>query len=143
MKPPSPCLIVDSNIILSTVLGRPALQKLKAVSTQRILVVTSDSLTEIERVATHVLSTKVERAALQDALALLVVIEHEDYRGGLAIAAQFLRNAPPSRNGSMEDAHILACAWIFNADIWSHDRDFAGTGWPNWSTANLMAALQD
>jgi hypothetical protein len=31
--------------------------------------------------------------------------------------------------------------WLAEADIWSHDRDFAGTGWPSWSTANLRAAL--
>jgi hypothetical protein len=49
--------------------------------------------------------------------------------------------APASRNGSSSDAHVLALAWLAEADIWSHDRDFAGTGWPSWSSANLRAAL--
>lgn len=34
-------------------------------------------------------------------------------------------------------------AWLYDADIWSHGRDFAGTGWPSWSNANLAAALAD
>jgi predicted nucleic acid-binding protein len=57
-------------------------------------------------------------------------------------AARMLKNAVASRNGSPADAHLLAVAWIYKADIWSHDRDFAGTGWPSWSSANLLAALE-
>lgn len=45
-------------------------------------------------------------------------------------------------NGSVRDAHILALAWTLDADIWSHDRDFAGTGWPSWSNGNLRASLR-
>jgi predicted nucleic acid-binding protein len=56
-------------------------------------------------------------------------------------AQTVLRNAAASKNGSTNDAHVLALAWTVDADLWSHDRDFAGTGWPSWSTANLMAAL--
>jgi predicted nucleic acid-binding protein len=52
-----------------------------------------------------------------------------------------LRNAPASRNGSVTDAHLLALAWTLDADLWSHDRDFAGTGWPSWSTSNLLTAV--
>lgn len=52
-----------------------------------------------------------------------------------------LRDAVPSRNGSTRDAHILALAWIADADIWSADRDFAGAGAASWSTANLIRAL--
>ncbi len=44
-------------------------------------------------------------------------------------------------SGSERDAHLLACAWAFDADIWTHDRALAGTGWPSWSTANLSDAL--
>jgi predicted nucleic acid-binding protein len=59
----------------------------------------------------------------------------------LELAAQYLRDAVASQNGSVVDAHILACAWSYDADIWSFDRDFAGTGVASWSTANLMRAL--
>ncbi len=137
----SASLIVDSNIILSAALGKKTLSKLDQVRARRTLVVTDDSLIEVNRVERHVMETELERNTLKDVLSALIPIDKADYRSGLAIAAQFLRNAPPSRNGSMEDAHILACAWIFNADIWSHDRDFAGCGWPVWSTINLIAAL--
>jgi hypothetical protein len=52
-----------------------------------------------------------------------------------------LKNSVPSRNGSTRDAHLLALAWSAGADIWTHDRDFAGTGVATWSTTNLMRAL--
>lgn len=76
-------------------------------------------------------------------LELLDVPSPERYEHGIAEATDTLRNAVASRNGSMSDAHILALAWTYEADIWSHDRDFAGTGWPSWSNANLAAALAD
>lgn len=52
-----------------------------------------------------------------------------------------LRDSVPSTNGSTQDAHLLALAWSTAADIWTHDRDFAGTGVATWSTTNLMRAL--
>jgi PIN domain len=54
-----------------------------------------------------------------------------------------LRDAVPSRNGSSDDAHALALAWSLEADIWSTDRDFAGTGVASWSTPNLIRGLAD
>jgi hypothetical protein len=32
-------------------------------------------------------------------------------------------------------------AWSTDADIWTTDRDFAGTGVATWSTPNLVRAL--
>lgn len=52
-----------------------------------------------------------------------------------------LRDAVPSRNGSTRDAHVLALAWSLDADVWTTDRDFAGTGVATWSTPNLMRGL--
>ena len=63
------------------------------------------------------------------------------YSDRMAVAATCLRLAVPSRNGSTGDAHILALAWHLDADIWSGDRDFAGTGWPSRSSANLYRAI--
>jgi hypothetical protein len=54
-----------------------------------------------------------------------------------------LRDAVASRNGSIKDAHVLALAWSVEADIWTTDRDFAGTGVGSWSTPNLMWGLAD
>jgi len=52
-----------------------------------------------------------------------------------------LREAVASRNGSTRDSHVLALAWSSDADIWTSDRDFAGTGVPTWSTPNLRRGL--
>jgi len=49
----------------------------------------------------------------------------------------------PQRNGSTRDAHVLALAWSVEADVWTTDRDFAGTGTATWSTPNLMRALAE
>ena len=61
----------------------------------------------------------------------------------LARSEAVLRDAVPSRNGSIRDAHVLALAWSVDADVWTTDRDFAGTGVATWSTANLMRGLAD
>ncbi len=54
-----------------------------------------------------------------------------------------LRDAAASRNGSTDDAHVLALAWSIDADLWSTDRDFAGTGVATWSTPNLVRGLAE
>jgi len=46
-----------------------------------------------------------------------------------------------SRNGAIDDAPVLALAWSLDADVWTTDRDFAGTGVASWSTPNLIRAL--
>ncbi len=61
----------------------------------------------------------------------------------LAQSEVALRDAVASRNGSTKDAHVLALAWDVDADIWTPDRDFAGTGIATWSTPNLLEALAD
>jgi hypothetical protein len=76
---------------------------------------------------------------LRDAIALMNFVAMKG--AVLSAAEESLRDAVASRNGSVADAHVLACAWSFDADIWSHDRDFAGTGVASWSTINLMRAL--
>ena len=56
-------------------------------------------------------------------------------------AAIALADAVASRNGSVDDAHLLALAWSVDADIWTTDRDFAGAGVASWSTPNLIRGL--
>jgi uncharacterized protein len=36
---------------------------------------------------------------------------------------------------------LLALAWSVDANLWTNDRDFAGTGVASWSTPNLLRAL--
>lgn len=52
-----------------------------------------------------------------------------------------LRDAVASRNGSNRDAHVPALAWSVEGDIWTTDRDFAGTGVATRSTPYLMRGL--
>ena len=61
----------------------------------------------------------------------------------LAHSEVALRDAVASRNGLIRDAHVLALAWSVDADIWTTDRDFAGTGVATWSTPNLMRGLAE
>jgi hypothetical protein len=71
----------------------------------------------------------------------------EGREGGVLLAGRevALRDAVPSRNGSTRDApgdaNVFALAWSVEADAWTTDRDFAGTGVASWSTPNLMRAL--
>lgn len=59
----------------------------------------------------------------------------------LAPAERALRDAVARRNGAVGDAHVLALAWCVDADVWTTDRDFAGTGVASWSTSHLMHAI--
>lgn len=78
---------------------------------------------------------------LLDLTSNLTVVAAEELDPLALDAVEVLRDAPQSRNGSTTDAHILSLAWQANAEIWTHDRDFAGTGVASWSTVNLLRAL--
>ena len=51
----------------------------------------------------------------------------------------------PRRIGAFARARDLApavaCALLLNADIWTNDNDFLGTGVPTWTTATLQRWL--
>ena len=143
-RTPSAYIAVDANIILSAVLGFGSRRYFPPVAEARILVTTAAVREEVESVILRVAPRGGDR--LQDAAALfgLIAVEPVVVTTKLvAHAATTLRDAVASRNGSEADAHLLALAWMLDADIWSHDRDFAGTGWPSWSSANLAAALAE
>lgn len=144
MRPPSSNLIVDTNILLSVVLGRQAVEAapvLVAVGRLRNLIVSQDTAREGRRVTGDRRFPATTSARLEKLLKNMTVVEKSAYLAHLAGSQHFLRSRVPSKNGSVRDAHILAVAWLYDADIWSHDRDFAGTGWPSWSSINLLAAL--
>ncbi len=143
-RKPSAALVVDSNIVLSMVLGFRLRGVWGRIVTRRRLLFSVDAVAEVMAVLWHLRDRAPD--AEDDAKNVLRLIEvppEARYRVMLTPAADALRNAPASRNGSTADAHILALAWTYDADIWSHDRDFAGTGWPSWSSANLAAALSE
>ncbi|POR51286.1 PIN domain-containing protein [Bosea psychrotolerans] len=144
LRGPSETLVVDANIILSAVLGFQSRPLFERVSAQRALIISSEASLEVR----HVLSRLDPHAPVlieiaDEVLESIEVVETVRYDDSLAPAEQSLRQAVASRNGGVNDAHVLALAWTYDADIWSHDRDFAGTGWPSWSSANLAVALSE
>jgi predicted nucleic acid-binding protein len=101
-------------------------------------------MAEATKVVDHVRPGSQDAAdRLLRSFAAIEVVERGIYVPTVPEAQRSLLLAPASRNGSVKDAHILALAWTYDADIWSHDRDFAGTGWPSWSSVNLAAALSE
>jgi predicted nucleic acid-binding protein len=136
---PTPVLAVDANILIRAVLGRswPIVMR---VARERQLLTSADVHREVlEKLA--FIKASPRRLITAESLLEIALAKSSD-SDVLEEAARMLKNAVASRNGSPADAHLLAVAWIYKADIWSHDRDFAGTGWPSWSSANLLAALE-
>ncbi|MFA6967476.1 PIN domain-containing protein [Bosea sp. (in: a-proteobacteria)] len=138
---PSPSLVLDTNILVGAILGVRYATVLAHVSRHRALIASMEMARELRLVVARIDERKTERADVL--LNAIEVIDQDTYAANLDAARRALRNGPASRNGSTKDAHILALAWTCDADIWSHDRDFAGTGWPSWSSANLAAALDE
>jgi predicted nucleic acid-binding protein len=139
---PSDSLAVDANIILSSVLGARTRDHLRAVAALRSLITTEETVAQIKLVLER-LGIESDEAlhVVERHLRLIILAPKSSCASRLTAAKAALGDAPASRNGSTDDAHLLAAAWLHDADIWSHDRDFAGSGWPSWSSANLRAAL--
>ncbi|HEX8665900.1 MAG TPA: PIN domain-containing protein [Beijerinckiaceae bacterium] len=141
-RSPSSVLIVDANIILSVVLGRRSRPVFERVVASRAVVTSARAADEVRAVVRNTPGLPNDAAELAEALLGGIAVVHEAvYADAVEVAAGVLAHAVASRNGSTRDAHLLACAWVFDADLWSHDRDFAGTGWPSWSNANLSDTL--
>lgn len=139
-RPPSSAIAVDANILVSAVLGSSTGAYLDRIAGERSLITSEAAFQEASRVVAHIRPQ--DLPVLEALLDLVTIVATEDVGAtDLEEAQTVLCNATASKNGSTNDAHLLALAWTVDADLWSHDRDFAGTGWPSWSTANLMAAL--
>jgi predicted nucleic acid-binding protein len=140
MKPPSSTLVLDAAILISAAFGRSA-GAIMAAQRAATLVTTDRVVAEVRR-RVELGARRPELLEIIDALAaLFTVVPVAALEPLIAEAATALRDAVASRNGSTRDAHVLALAWSIEADIWSSDRDFAGTGVASWSTVNLMRAL--
>jgi predicted nucleic acid-binding protein len=140
MRAPARHLAVDAAVLVATARGSSSAAVLAAAGYASLLT-TDRALEEARR--RLVLGVKApELAAILDQLALdMTIYPVAELESFMAAAQTALRDAVSSRNGSMADAHILALAWLVGADIWSGDRDFAGTGVASWSTPNLMRAF--
>lgn len=139
MRQPGWAIVIDSSVLIAMALGRSSYALVAAVKRHRLLV-TDIAAAESQKRIELGLKAPEHVPDLRAAVALMNMIPAADLPTEHAKAV--LKDAVASRNGSVADAHILACAWTFDADIWSSDRDFAGTGVASWSTANLMRALE-
>jgi predicted nucleic acid-binding protein len=143
MKMPSAMLVVDSNIVISDILSRKIRRAVFQMSRHRVILMTQTALVEVRRVQSRLIPAELENLRLQELLNSVTLVANDQFEHHMPVAATTLAQAVASKNGSMRDAHVLACAWEYRADIWSHDRDFAGCGWPSWSTANLRDAVME
>ena len=122
--------MVDADILVAAVLGSTTGAHLDLISGRRSLITSEAAFEQACQVVGHVRPS--DLFVLGSLLDLVTLVAQEDVADADTAAAETaLRNAPACRDGSGADAHLLAVAWTLDADLWSHDRDFAGTGWPS------------
>jgi predicted nucleic acid-binding protein len=140
MRPVSSTLVVDAAILVPVVLGRMAGAM---VSAQRrcALITTDRAIAEAGRRIELGLKRPDMMDVLNEVAGQMTVVPLALLSGDIARAEEVLRDTAPNRSGSTTDAHLLVLGWAADADIWTHDRDFAGAGIATWSTINLMRAL--
>ena len=142
MRTPSSVLVIDAAVLVAAARGRSSGAMLEAANAAAL--VTTDRVIQEARKRVELGLKRPELLAVIDALAAeLTIVPVAALTPILASSEMALRDAVPSRNGSTRDAHVLALAFSVEADVWTTDRDFAGTGIATWSTPNLMRALAD
>jgi predicted nucleic acid-binding protein len=140
VRAPSSTLVLDAAVLISAVFGRSSGAIIEAQRAAALI--TTDRVIHEARRRIELGLRRSELLELLNELATVITIvpvaalEPLLARGELA-----LRDAVPSRNGSIKDAHVVVLAWCAEADVWTTDRDFAGTGVPTWSTPNLLRGL--
>jgi predicted nucleic acid-binding protein len=142
MREPSAALVIDAAILISAVLGRSR-GALAEAGRKAALVTTDNVLHEARRRIEAGLKRPELVEILDELAAVLTIVPAAALEPLRARCETALRDAVASRNGSTRDAYVLALAWQTGADIWTTDRDFAGTGVPTWSTPNLMRAFAE
>ncbi len=140
MKAPSAAIVVDAAILIAAVHGRSS-GALRYVASRVSLLATERVAEEARRRIALGLKRPELLGVLDDLVGLMAVVPMADIEPLLADGEAFLRDAVASRNGTTRDAHVLALAWSVDGDVWTTDRDFAGTGVATWSTPNLIHAL--
>jgi predicted nucleic acid-binding protein len=140
MRAPSSTLVLDAAILIAAVCGRSAGAIMLAH--QSAVLVTTDRVVEETRRRVALGLKRPELVDILDELvAVITVVPVLALEPILADCEIALRDAVPSRNGSTRDAHVLALARSIDGDVWTTDRDFAGTGVATWSTPNLVRGL--
>jgi predicted nucleic acid-binding protein len=140
VRTPASALVVDAAILIAAARGRSSGAVL-AAARAAVLTTTDRAIAETRRRIDLGLKRPELHPIIDALLAEMTVVPIAALSALLPQAAIALTDAVASRNGSVNDAHLLALAWSLDADIWTTDRDFAGTGVASWSTPNLIREL--
>jgi predicted nucleic acid-binding protein len=133
-------MVVDAAILVAAARGRSSGAVLAVAAAATL--VTTDRVVHEARRRIELGLKQPELLSMLDALVAETTVVPVAALAPLLDASEAaLRDAIPSRNGSIKDAHVLALARSVEGDIWTTDRDFAGTGIATWSTPNLMRGL--
>jgi predicted nucleic acid-binding protein len=130
-------ILLDANILVSAIMGVQTKRVLAAAIGQGLtLGVTEPQILESARVLTEKLGLTHEEAqlALEALTAVVVPVGAEFYGAKEEAARQRLHRRAQS------DWPVLAAALTIDGGVWTHDRDFFGTGVPVWSSRNLRYA---
>jgi len=142
MKAPASTLVVDAAVLVAAARGRSSGALLAAARAASL--VTTDRVVHETRRRIELGLKRPDLLPIVDALiAEMTLVPVAALTPLLTQSEIVLKDAVASRNGSNRDAHVLALAWSVEADIWTTDRDFAGTGVATWSTPNLLRGLAE
>jgi predicted nucleic acid-binding protein len=137
MRAPATTLVLDAAILIAAVLGRSA-GAIMLAQQEAVLVTTDRVVHEARRRLERGLKRPELLTLIDHLAACITVVPAAALEPIFVRCEETLRDAVASRNGSIRDTHVLALAWSVEGDIWTTDRDFAGTGVATWSTPNLM-----
>ena len=140
MRAPSSTLVIDAAILIAAVLGRSA-GAIMVAQDASVLVTTDRVVEEAKRRIERGLKRPELLDLVDDLASAITIVPVASLAALQGRCEEALRDAVARRNGSTRDAHVLALAWSVGGDIWTSDRDFAGTGVATWSTSNLMRGL--
>lgn len=140
MKAPAPILAVDAAVLVAAVCGTST-GAIRQADRMARLITTDRAVAEARRRIVFGMRRPEIVPVLDALLANFTIVSIALLAKDLPRGEIVLRDAVPSRNGSVKDAHMIALAWSYDADIWSPDRDFAGTGVASWSTPNLLGGF--
>jgi predicted nucleic acid-binding protein len=142
MRSPSSTIVLDAAVLISAAVGRSGGAILEA-QRAAVLVTTDRVVHEARRRIELGLKRPELIDVLNELTRSITIVPIVSLVPRQVESERALRDAVASRNGSTRDAHVLALAWSVDGDIWTTDRDFAGTGVATWSTPNLMRALAE
>jgi predicted nucleic acid-binding protein len=140
MKAPSSTIVIDAAVLVAAARGRSSGAVLMAARAGAL--VTTDRVVHEACRRIELGLKRPDLLVILDALVAEMTVVPVAALTPILIQSEIvLRDAVASRNGSIKDAHVLALAWSVDADIWTTDRDFAGSGVATWSTPNLIRGL--